>query len=62
MPKKLKELGLLEQFLSEGVYYSVDEVVAVLQGLKKEFKNVTITLEPHSCGEYIVVYGEPKDE
>ncbi len=58
MPKKLKELGLLEQFLSEGVYYSVDEVVAVLQGFKEEFKNVTITLEPYSCGEYIVVYGD----
>lgn len=59
---KLKELGIFEQFLSKGIYYSADEVIAVLQNLKKEFDNVTITLEPYSCGEYIIVYGEPKDE
>ena len=45
MPNKSKEIGLLEQFLSED-----------------EFNNVTVALEPHSGGSYIVVYGEPKDE
>lgn len=62
MSKKLKEIGLLEQFLSEGVYYSVNELIGVLNNIKSEFNNVTVTLEPHSGGSYIVVYGESKDE
>lgn len=62
MSKKLKEIGLLEQFLSEGVYYSVNELIAVLNNIKSEFNNVTVTLEPHSGGSYIIVYGETKDE
>lgn len=62
MPNKLREPGLLEQFLSEGVYYSADEVITIIQGLKKEFNNITVALEPHSGGSYIVVYGEPRDE
>lgn len=62
MSKKLKEIGLLEQFLSENVYYSADELIAVINGIKSEFNNVTVTLEPHSGGSYIVVYGESKDE
>ena len=62
MSNKLKEIGLLEQFLSEGVYYSADELITVINNIKNEFNNVTVALEPHSGGSYIVVYGEPKDE
>lgn len=62
MTNKLRELGLLEQFLSEGIYYSADEIITIIQDLKKEFNNVTVALEPHSGGSYIVVYWEPKDE
>lgn len=62
MPNKSKEIGLLEQFLSEDVYYSADELITVINNIKSEFNNVTVTLEPYSGGSYIVVYGEPKDE
>lgn len=62
MPNKSKEIGLLEQFLSEDVYYSADELITVINNIKNEFNNVTVALEPHSGGSYIVVYGEPKDE
>ena len=62
MPNKSKEIGLLEQFLSGDVYYSADELITVINNIKSEFNNVTVTLEPHSGGSYIVVYGEPKDE
>lgn len=62
MPNKSKEIGLLEQFLSEDVYYSADELITVINNIKNEFNNVIVTLEPHSGGSYIVVYGEPKDE
>lgn len=62
MPNKSKEIGLLEQFLSEDVYYSADELIAVINNIKNEFNNVTVALEPHSGGSYIIVYGEPKDE
>lgn len=62
MPNKSKEIGLLEQFLSEDVYYSADELITAINNIKNEFNNVTVTLEPHSGGSYIVVYGEPKDE
>lgn len=62
MSKKLKEIGLLEQFFSENVYYSADELIAVINSIKSEFNNVTVTLEPHSGGSYMVVYGEAKDE
>nr|DAD59878.1 MAG TPA: hypothetical protein [Bacteriophage sp.] len=62
MPNKSKEIGLLEQFLSEDVYYSADELITVINNIKSEFNNVTVALEPHSGGSYIVVYGEPKDE
>ena len=62
MPNKPKGIGLLEQFLSEDVYYSADELITVINNIKNEFNNVTVALEPHSGGSYIVVYGEPKDE
>lgn len=62
MPNKSKEIGLLEQFLSEDVYYSADELITVINNIKSEFNNVIVALEPHSGGSYIVVYGEPKDE
>nr|DAY34988.1 MAG TPA: hypothetical protein [Bacteriophage sp.] len=62
MPNKSKEIGLLEQFLSEDVYYSADELITVINNIKSEFNNVTVALEPHSGGSYIVIYGEPKDE
>lgn len=62
MLNKSKEIGLLEQFLSEDVYYSADELITVINNIKSEFNNVTVALEPHSGGSYIVVYGEPKDE
>lgn len=62
MPNKSKENGLLEQFLSEDVYYSADELITVINNIKNEFNNVIVALEPHSGGSYIVVYGEPKDE
>lgn len=62
MPNKSKEIGLLEQFLSEDVYYSADELITVINNIKSEFNNVTVALEPHQGGSYIVVYGEPKDE
>lgn len=62
MPNKSKEIGLLEQFLSEDVYYSADELITVINNIKNEFNNVIVALEPHSGGSYIVVYGEPKDE
>nr|DAD57840.1 MAG TPA: hypothetical protein [Bacteriophage sp.] len=62
MPNKSKEIGLLEQFLSEDVYYSADELITVINNIKNEFNNVTVALEQHSGGSYIVVYGEPKDE
>jgi len=62
MPNKSKEIGLLEQFLSEDVYYSADELITVINNIKSEFNNVTVALEPHLGGSYIVVYGEPKDE
>lgn len=62
MPNKSKEIGLLEQFLSKDVYYSADELITVINNIKSEFNNVTVALEPHSGGSYIVVYGEPKDE
>ena len=62
MPNKSKEIGLLEQFLSEDVYYSADELITVINNIKNEFNNVTVALEPHSGGSYIIVYGEPKDE
>lgn len=62
MPNKSKEIGLLEQFLSEDVYYSADELITVINNIKSEFNNVTVALEPHSGGSYIVVYGKPKDE
>lgn len=62
MPNKSKEIGLLEQFLSEDVYYSADELITVINNIKNEFNNVIVALEPHSGGSYIVVYGAPKDE
>lgn len=62
MPNKSKEIGLLEQFLSEDVYYSADELITVINNIKNEFNNVIVALEPHSGGSYIVVYGEPKNE
>lgn len=62
MPNKSKEIGLLEQFLSEDVYYSADELITVINNIKNEFNNVIVALEPHSGGSYIIVYGEPKDE
>lgn len=62
MLNKLKEIGIFEQFLSEGVYYSADELIAIVEGIKNEFNHVTVILKPHSGGSHMVVCGEPKDE